>query len=144
MSLEKNSIQKILSSNGLSYEVHPFSESIDPETIATSVVFKTQFTGIPILMILLGKHWINEKQMRNKFGEKLIQGDNTFVETITGFNKEVLPPFGHQQQIDEVYIDKHIQGLEKIWIFSGVVDQMILMPTKHLIKLSKGKIFSIT
>ncbi len=149
------SVQKILTEHGLPFEVKEFSEKqtlgelsktlgCATGQIVKSMIFKTKFTGIPILMILSGANYINEKEMRKRFCEKLVLADEEFILTLTGFSIEAIPPFAHLSQIDQVYIDKDLQQWDTLWISAGVVNTYLHIPTKHLIKLSKGKVISIT
>ena len=156
MSYNTKSIQKLLSEQGLICEVKKYPEEIKTIAdiaknigckigqIANSLLFKTKFTNIPILMIASGENQINEKEMRNRFGEKLLPADSEFMLKTTGFATKNIPPFGHSAQIDQVYLDKDLLNWESVWISSGSENSVLLISTKQLIKLSKGKVISIT
>ena len=149
------SVQKVLTEHGLPFEVKEFSEkqtlgdlskSIGCASgqIAKSMIFRTKFTGIAILIILSGANYIDEKEMRRRFCEKLVLADEEFVLALTGFSIEAIPPFAHLSQIDQVYLDKDLQRWDTVWISAGVVNSFLQIPTKQLIKLSKGKVISLT
>ncbi len=156
MTYNTKSVEKILSQHGLPCEVKVVTEKNNPSLalaknlgcnlgqIAKVIVFKTKFTNIPIVFILSGTNQIDEKQMRNRFGEKLITAEDELVESLTGFSSDQLPPFGHKTTIDQVYIDADILRWDTLWTAFGSLNNFFHIQTKQLIKLVGGKVISVT
>src|SRR5580704_5275335 len=82
--------------------------------IAKSLIFKTQ-SGKPVLVLASGSNRVNEKAIEAYVGEKIIKADADFVRDITGFAIGGIPPVGHKQKIDLVFIDEDLMKLSTIW-----------------------------
>jgi len=67
--------------------------------IAKSLVFKTQRTGRPILVITSGVNRVNESTLGDVLGEPVVKADAAFVRERTGFGIGGVPPLVHSEPI---------------------------------------------
>jgi prolyl-tRNA editing enzyme YbaK/EbsC (Cys-tRNA(Pro) deacylase) len=112
------------------------------EQIAKSLVFRSK-SGHPIFIIASGPNRINEKLIASYIGEKIEKADADFTKTITGFAIGGIPPIGHTQKIDEIFIDEDLMQYDDLWAAAGTPNAVFNIKTKDLATITKGKIIAI-
>ena len=111
--------------------------------IAKSLVFKTQQTERPILVIASGSNRVDEDRIGRLLGEGLGKADADFVRTKTGFAIGGVPPVGHIAAI-ETFIDEDLLKFEEIWAAAGTTHAVFRLTGADLVKATGGRIISVT
>jgi prolyl-tRNA editing enzyme YbaK/EbsC (Cys-tRNA(Pro) deacylase) len=86
--------------------------------IAKSVVFKTQNTHRPILVITSGANRVNEVALGELIGEPLGKADAEFVLEQTGFAIGGVPPLGHREPL-LTFLDEDLRQYATVWAAAG-------------------------
>jgi prolyl-tRNA editing enzyme YbaK/EbsC (Cys-tRNA(Pro) deacylase) len=148
-------IQKVLEEKGIECRVVKFSEStrtaVEAATaigcevaqIAKSLIFKTRTTHQPVLVLASGSNRVNEKVIALYVKEEIVKADADFVKDVTGFAIGGVPPVGHKQPIDFVFIDEDLLKFHEIWAAAGTPHSVFNLKSDHLASLSGGQILSI-
>jgi prolyl-tRNA editing enzyme YbaK/EbsC (Cys-tRNA(Pro) deacylase) len=150
------SIQEGLDSKGLNCKVIVLSEStrtaVDAATalgcdvaqIVKSLIFKTKSTGKPVLILASGPNRVDEKIIESHVGEKITKADADYTREVTGFAIGGIPPVGHKQPIDHIFIDEDLLKFENLWAAAGTPHAVFNLQSKDLLALMAGKVISIT
>lgn len=67
-----------------------------------------------------------------------------FTREITGFAIGGIPPIGHKQIINHVFIDKDLLKFEVLWATAGTPNAVFSLHSSDLSNLTNGKILTIT
>ncbi len=149
------SVQEALNKAGLACKVVEFSSSTRTANdaalsigcsvaqIAKSLIFKTKHTSKPILVLASGPNKVSEKQLEFYIGESIVKADADFVREITGFAIGGIPPFGHKNSIDLIFIDQDLVALDEVWAAAGTPNSVFCITSKDLVNITKGKVISI-
>jgi len=149
------SVQAALEKKGLSATVVELSDSTrtaqDAATaincnvaqIVKSLIFKTEKTNKPVLVLASGPNRVNEKLIESYVGEKIIKADANFVKETTGFVIGGIPPIGHKQQIDLIFIDEDLLAFDTVWAAAGTPNAVFDVHSKDLLEMTNGKVISI-
>ena len=154
LSVAARRVQDALETLGLCLQVLELPESTrtaqeaarmigcEVEQIAKSLIFKTQQTGRPVLVIASGSNRVNEKMIGNLVGEKISKADADFVRAVTGFTIGGVPPVGHFIPI-ETFIDQDLLQFEEIWAAVGTPNAVFRLTGEILVKLTGGEVVSV-
>ena len=149
------SVQDALIANGITSRVVELSAStrtaVDAASsigcnvsqICKSLIFKTQETGKPVLVLASGPTRVNEKKIAQYLGESLGKADADFVRDITGFAIGGIPPIGHAQKIDLIFIDEDLLKLEELWAAAGTPNAVFCLQGQDLVKMTAGRVVDI-
>jgi len=149
------SIQDILASKGLKCNVIVLSESTrtasdaartigcDVAQIVKSLIFKTKHTDKPVLILASGANRVNEKAIEFHVGEKITKADADFTREVTGFAIGGIPPMGHTQIIDHIFIDEDLLKFDSVWAAAGTPNAVFTLQSKNLLELTAGKVISM-
>lgn len=149
------SVQDVLTANGLESKVLVLSESArtaaeaadaigcEVAQITKSLIFKTASTGKPVLILASGANRVNEKVIATHVGEKIIKADADYVRDVTGFAIGGIPPVGHKQHIDLIFIDEDLLKFDEIWAAAGTPNAVFNMKSKDLAAITNGKVIAI-
>lgn len=149
------SVQDALTAKGLECKVVELSDSTrtaadaastigcDVSQIVKSLIFKSKDTHKPILILASGPNRVNEKIIESYIGEKIIKADADFTREVTGFAIGGIPPIGHKQPIDFVFIDEDLLKFESVWAAAGTSNAVFNLQSKDLREMTSGKIISI-
>lgn len=149
------SVQKALDKAGLTCTVVQLPSSTrtandaamsigcDISQIVKSLIFKTKNTDKPILVLTAGSNRVNEKQIAFHAGEDIVKADADFTKEITGFAIGGIPPIGHKNMIDLIYIDQDLLTFEEIWAAAGTPNAVFCMKSKNLVDITNGKVIQI-
>jgi prolyl-tRNA editing enzyme YbaK/EbsC (Cys-tRNA(Pro) deacylase) len=149
------SVQDVLNSKGLECAVVVLSESTrtavdaainigcDVAQIVKSLIFKTKSTEQAVLVLASGPNRVNEKTIEAILGEKITKADAVFTRDITGFAIGGIPPIGHKQKIEHIFIDEDLLTFDKVWAAAGTPNAVFHMTSKDLLEMTDGKVVSI-
>jgi prolyl-tRNA editing enzyme YbaK/EbsC (Cys-tRNA(Pro) deacylase) len=107
--------------------------------IAKSLVFKTQRTQRPILVIASGANRVDESKLARLVGEPLVKADADFIREHTGFAIGGVPPVGHLETL-ETYIDQDLFNYEAIWAAAGTPHAVFRLTPADLVRMTGGSI----
>ncbi len=148
-------VQEALSKREHSFEVKALSFSartaLDAATtigcdiaqIVKSLLFRSIDTNQPILILASGINRVNEKKIEKLVGEKIVKADADFTRKITGFAIGGIPPVGHQQKINFIFIDEDLLKFEILWAAAGTPHTVFSLHSIDIANLTDGKIVSI-
>ncbi|MDP1602909.1 MAG: YbaK/EbsC family protein [Legionella sp.] len=114
----------------------------DVAQIVKSLLFRTNETNKPILVLVSGVNRVNEKSIENKLGLKIIKADADFTKDITGFAIGGIPPVGHKQIID-TFIDEDLLLFDELWAAAGTPNAVFCLNSNDLCIITGGKLISI-
>ncbi len=149
------SIQKALTDKGLNFKVIELSASTrtandaaaaigcDVAQIVKSLIFKTKTSHKPVLILASGTNRVNEKVIESQLGEKVTKADADFTREVTGFAIGGIPPIGHKEPVDLIFIDEDLLKFEEVWAAAGTPNAVFNLKGKDLLDLTKGKVVSI-
>lgn len=155
LSKSAQSIQDFLSKKGLAFEVVELSSSTrtanDAATtigcevaqIVKSLVFRSEKTNQAILILTSGINRVNENTIEKIVGEKIVKADANFTREVTGFAIGGVPPIGHSQKINHIFIDEDLLQYEILWAAAGTPNSVFSLHSSDLESLTDGKIVSI-
>lgn len=145
------SVQAVLDKKGLECKVIELPNSTrtaqdaassigcDIAQIVKSLIFKTKDTNKPVLVLASGPNRVNEKIIESYINEKIIKADADFTREITGFAIGGIPPIGHKQKIDFIFIDEDLLKFESIWAAAGTPNAVFNLQSNDLLALTDGK-----
>jgi prolyl-tRNA editing enzyme YbaK/EbsC (Cys-tRNA(Pro) deacylase) len=149
------SVQDALANAGLTCRVVELSASTrtaqdaastigcDVSQIVKSLIFKTKETHRPVLVLASGPNRVNEKVIESLVGEKIVKADADFTRDITGFAIGGIPPIGHREPIDLVFIDEDLLKFDDIWAAAGTPNAVFNLKGKDLREMTHGQVISI-
>jgi prolyl-tRNA editing enzyme YbaK/EbsC (Cys-tRNA(Pro) deacylase) len=156
LSKSAQSVQDVLSQKNVLFEVVELSSSTrtanDAATtigcevaqIVKSLLFRSANTNEPVLILASGVNRVNEKAIERLISEKIIKADADFTREITGFAIGGVPPVGHRQRIDKIFIDEDLLKFEKLWAAAGTPNAVFSLYSSDLENVTGGKIVTIT
>lgn len=149
------SVQNTLDDKGLACKVIELSDSAktaqeaatalgcDVAQIVKSLIFKTASSHVPVLILASGPNRVNEKTIEAQVGEKITKADANFTREITGFAIGGIPPIGHKNKIDFIFIDEDLLQFDSVWAAAGTPNSVFNLQGKDLLDLTHGKVISI-
>ena len=148
-------IQQVLAQKGLDFQVveletstrtaHEAAAAIGCSVaqIVKSLIFKTEKTHKPVLILVSGANRVNEKAIASYLGEAITKADANFTRDVTGFAIGGIPPVGHKQKIDLILIDEDLLKFETIWAAAGTPNAVFRLASKELPALTHGRMISM-
>ena len=149
------SVQEALNHKGLECIVRELPQStrtaIDAATaiacdvsqIVKSLIFKTKTTHRPMLILASGPNRVDEKVIEGHVGEEITKADADFAREITGFAIGGIPPVGHKQKIDLIFIDEDLLKFDSVWAAAGTPNAVFNLQGIDLLEMTAGKVISI-
>jgi prolyl-tRNA editing enzyme YbaK/EbsC (Cys-tRNA(Pro) deacylase) len=113
------------------------------EQIAKTLVFQTKTTKIPVLVVASGANRVNEKKLRDLLSEPVKKADADFVREHTGFAIGGVPPARLSKPM-EIFIDEDLFKYEEIWAAAGTPHAVFKLTSTDLVKITQGKVVTIT
>jgi Cys-tRNA(Pro) deacylase len=155
--LSKNAkqIQEELLLKGLDFKVKELSASTrtaqdaasaigcEIAQIIKSLIFCTQETHKPVLVLASGVNRVNEKAIATHIGEKIAKADADFTRDTTGYAIGGIPPIGHKSEI-KTLIDQDLLKYDELWAAAGTPHAVFCLNSSSLQKLTHGEILNIT
>ena len=148
-------VQDALSKKGLAFEVIELSSSTrtakdaaetlgcEVAQIVKSLLFRSEKGNQPILVLASGINRVNEKIIEKLIGESIVKADADFIRDITGFAIGGIPPLGHKQSINNIFIDEDLLKFDKLWAAAGTPNAVFSLHSSDLLNLTDGKIVGI-
>jgi prolyl-tRNA editing enzyme YbaK/EbsC (Cys-tRNA(Pro) deacylase) len=149
------SVQNVLAQKGLTCEIVEFPSSTrtaqeaadaigcDVAQIVKSLIFKTKNTHKPVLVLASGPNRVHEATIESYVGEKIAKADAEFTREVTGFAIGGIPPVGHAQQIEHIFIDQDLLKHADLWAAAGTPHAVFRLSSKDLVSIVPGKVVSI-
>lgn len=149
------SVQDALSSKGLHCKVVelPDSTRTAEEAASTigctvpqivkSLIFRTKNTNRPVLVLASGSNRVNEKIIESHIGEKITRAEPDFAREITGFAIGGIPPVGHRQHIELIFIDEDLLKYDEVWAAAGTPNAVFNLKGQDLCKMTDGIVLAI-
>jgi prolyl-tRNA editing enzyme YbaK/EbsC (Cys-tRNA(Pro) deacylase) len=110
--------------------------------IIKSLVFCTDKTNQPILILASGINRVNEKIIEQLIGKKIKKANADFVKMVTGFAIGGVPPLGHAQKIT-TFIDKDLLQYDQVWAAAGTPHTVFCLNSSNLVRITDGTITCI-
>jgi len=156
MAKSAHSVQKTLNNSGLECTVLELATSTRTATdaassigcnlsqIVKSLIFKTKDTCRPVLVLAAGSNKVNEKQITSYVGETIVKADADFTKEVTGFAIGGVPPIGHRNKIDLIFIDQELMSFDNVWAAAGTPNAVFCINSKDLLSLTNGRIIELS
>lgn len=148
-------VQDALEAKGYSLEVVELPESTRTAAeaaqaigcqvgqIVKSLVFRTEKSKRPILVVASGTNRVNDKRIGQLLGEPIGKADAGFVRQQTGFVIGGVPPLGHDQPVP-TFIDQDLIQYEQVWAAAGTPYAVFRLSPEHLEDMTRGQIVDVT
>jgi prolyl-tRNA editing enzyme YbaK/EbsC (Cys-tRNA(Pro) deacylase) len=155
LSSSAQKIQKVLQSFNLHYEITELPQATRTAEeaaravgcqigqIAKSLIFKTQETNKPILVITSGANRVSEEKIGDLIGEPIEKANPDFVREKTGFAIGGIPPVGHLESI-KTFIDQDLMQYKEIWAAAGNPHAVFKLAPPDLTKITEGQVVSVS
>lgn len=149
------SVQDALASKGLGCKVVVLADSTrtandaaaaiscDVGQIIKSLIFKTKGSDQAVLILASGPNRVNEKTIESQLGEKITKADAEYVREVTGFAIGGIPPVGHKQKIEHIFIDEDLLTYDSVWAAAGTPNAVFNMRADDLLEMTQGTVVSI-
>jgi len=111
--------------------------------IVNSLIFKTNQSHKPVLVLASGPNRVNEATIELQVGEKIVKADADFTKEVTGFAIGGIPPVGHTQKIDFIFIDKDLLKFDSVWAAAGTPNAVFNLQSTDLLAMTGGTALSI-
>ena len=155
LSASTRKVQEALQAYGLTCQVLELSETARSareaahaigcrvEQIVKSLVFISQQTHRPILVVASGGNRVNEQTLSALVSEPIEKADAAFVRQHTGFAIGGVPPVGHAQCL-ATFIDEDLLQYDQIWAAAGTPNAVFPLTPADLQRLTQGQVVCIT
>ena len=110
--------------------------------IAKSIVFQTQTSHRPVLVIASGSNRVNENLIARFIGEEISKADAEFVRDLTGFAIGGVPPIGHTEQI-RTFIDQDLLQYAELWAAAGTPHAVFHLAPADLLRMTGGEVVRV-
>jgi len=111
--------------------------------IVKSLIFQRQPSGEAILIAASGGNRVNEKQIKNLLGEKIVRADADFVRQVSGYPIGGVPPLAHDQKIETI-IDQDLLQYDQVWAAAGTPNAVFRLSPQQLVQITAGRVEKIT
>lgn len=114
----------------------------DVGQICKSLIFETQETRRPLLVITSGSNRVNESALSQIIGEPIQTASPDDVREITGFSIGGVAPVGLRTSIP-TYIDQDLLQYREIWAAAGTPHAVFKVTPAQLQKITEGEVISV-
>lgn len=147
-------VQAALEASGVAFEVKEFDVptrtakeaaaaiGCTVAQIAKSIIFRTQGSGRPVVVVASGVNRIDEAKVATALGESLGKADADFVRDRTGYVIGGVPPLGHAEAI-ETFIDADLLSLGDIWAAAGTPCAVFRLTVDQLVEITGGRVIAV-
>jgi len=149
------SVQKALEKHGVDCAVIELSDSTrtvsdaaaeigcDVGQIVKSLIYKTQSTSEPVLVVVSGHNRLNERSVEHQLGAEVTKANADFARDFTGFSIGGIPPVGHKKSIKLIFIDKALMEFDDVWAAAGTPNTVFNIKSTDLVAMTNGTVISI-
>jgi prolyl-tRNA editing enzyme YbaK/EbsC (Cys-tRNA(Pro) deacylase) len=106
--------------------------------IAKSLLFKTQLTERPVLVIASGVNRVDERLVATLVGESLEKASAEFVKDKTGFVIGGVPPTAHREPL-LTFLDEDLRSFKEIWAAGGGPTAVFRLTAADLEQMTGGQ-----
>ena len=110
--------------------------------IVKSLVFETENSHKPILVLTSGSNKVNEVVVGTVVGEKINFASVEFVREVTGFAIGGVSPFGLKGKI-RTFIDEDLQKHPLIWAAAGSHHAVFSISPEDLVNATKAEVIKV-
>jgi Cys-tRNA(Pro) deacylase len=110
--------------------------------IVKSLLFKSQQSHQPILVVASGANRVNEKALAQQISESVKMANAEFVREMTGFAIGGVPPIGHRHPL-MIFIDEDLMQYKEIWAAAGTPHAVFKLTPHDLKLITNGKVISV-
>jgi Cys-tRNA(Pro) deacylase len=110
--------------------------------IVKSIIFRTQETHKPILILVSGVNRVDEKKLSELLQEKIEKPDAEFVRAKTGFAIGGVGPVGHSEKLI-TFIDEDLLKFDEVWAAAGNPNAVFKLSPRDLVAMSDGRVVSV-
>jgi len=110
--------------------------------IVKSLIFCTERTQQPVLVLTSGINRVNEKAIEQLVDEKIKKADADFTKKVTGFVIGGIPPLGHTQKIT-TFIDEDLLQYDTVWAAAGTPHTVFSLNSQDLVRIADGTIAKV-
>jgi prolyl-tRNA editing enzyme YbaK/EbsC (Cys-tRNA(Pro) deacylase) len=111
--------------------------------IVKSLVFKTEKTDRPILVLASGANQVNEFRIGMYLKEAISKAPAALVRQATGFAIGGVPPLGHATAM-ETFVDEDLVKHAEVWAAAGTPHALFKLAATDLVKMSGGRVVKVT
>ncbi|MGD8553367.1 MAG: YbaK/EbsC family protein [Anaerolineales bacterium] len=110
--------------------------------IAKSLVFRSEASGKPVLVIASGSNRVDERLVEQHVGERVAIANAEFVREATGFAIGGVPPIGHKATLATL-IDEDLLEYEEIWAAAGTPHAVFKLQPDVLAEITDGVVIQV-
>ena len=110
--------------------------------IVKSLLFKSQQSHQPILVVASGANRVNEKVLAQQISESVKMANAEFVRETTGFAIGGVPPIGHRHPL-MIFIDEDLLQYKEIWAAAGTPHAVFKLTPDELQRITNGTVISV-
>jgi prolyl-tRNA editing enzyme YbaK/EbsC (Cys-tRNA(Pro) deacylase)/predicted kinase len=110
--------------------------------IAKSLIFRTQQTHQPVLVIANGVNRVNETHLGELVGEAVERADPDFVQQVTGYAIGGVPPVAHRTPVTTL-IDEDLFAQTEIWAAAGTPNAVFRVTPDELLQMTSSRVVRI-
>lgn len=111
--------------------------------IVKSLVFRTQTSRKPVLVLVSGSNRVNEARLAQHLGEPVVKAEADFVREESGFAIGGVPPVGHRHPM-QTFIDQDLLQYEQVWAAAGTPHAVFRLQPGELPRLTGGMVITIS
>lgn len=111
--------------------------------IVKSLVFRTQTSRKPVLVLVSGSNRVNETRLAQHLGEPVVKAEADFVREESGFAIGGVPPVGHRHPM-QTFIDQDLLQYEQVWAAAGTPHAVFRLQPGELPRLTGGMVITIS
>lgn len=115
----------------------------DVAQIVKSLVFRESATGTPLLLLVSGRHRVDEATAAEQTGRAIERPDAAFVRACTGFAIGGIPPFGHATAMP-TFLDLTLLGFDQVWAAAGTPTTLFSIDPRALHRLTGAAVIRVT
>lgn len=110
--------------------------------IAKSLVFVTDETSRPVLVIASGANRVDEEKIADQVSERVTLADAIFVREKTGFVIGGVAPIAHPEPI-KTFIDENLFQYREVWAAGGHPKTVFKISPQDLETITGGKVIAV-
>ncbi|MDQ6984850.1 MAG: YbaK/EbsC family protein [Candidatus Dojkabacteria bacterium] len=146
-----NIFLEYIKQNNIKLEIQTFTETthtaeeaaarlgIEVGQIVKSLLFKTNETNTPIMILTSGKNRANLEVIENLLNEKLDKPDADYVKEVTGFSIGAVTPFGHKTEL-KTFIDSDLLTYDEVSAAAGDRFSVFMIEPDILTEIINGEV----
>lgn len=147
-------VQEALAEKGFEFKVVELSTSTrtaqdaaasigcEVAQIVKSLIFCTNKTHQPLLVLASGINQVNEKTIAEHIGETSTKAGADYIREVTGYAIGGIPPIGHKTAINTL-IDEDLLQYDNLWAAAGTPHAVFQLKSLVLQNLTNGTVLKI-